>query len=157
MGLIRVINADRLIQDKKAAIRSLVRSEKLEFICIQETKLEKVDGFPCQSLWDSSDVDWLYKESVGSSGGLICIWGTDCFTIQDSFSRNGFLGMKGLWWSSQDPCFIFNIYSPCSLSRKRALWADLKALRATNIGHPWCLAGDFNAVRSLCERRGSST
>lgn len=32
---------------KKTEIRNFIRSEMLEFICIQETKMEKVDGFFC--------------------------------------------------------------------------------------------------------------
>lgn len=35
---------------KMKTIRSLIKKEKVEFICIQETKLERFDNFSCQSL-----------------------------------------------------------------------------------------------------------
>lgn len=36
------------------------------------------------------------------------------------------------------------------------MWEGLRELRSDNLGSPWCLAGDFNAVRSVSERRGSA-
>lgn len=42
---------------KKNAIRSLIKNEKLDFICIQETKMETMNSVLCQSIWGNSDVD----------------------------------------------------------------------------------------------------
>lgn len=103
----------------------------MEFLCIQETKLERVDRFLCQSLWGNSVIEWVCRESAGTSGGM-------------------------LWGSSQTPCLIFNIYSPGSLNGKRAFWAEPRALRAIHSDYTWCLAGDFNAVRFRSERKGVS-
>ncbi|GKV34650.1 hypothetical protein SLEP1_g43008 [Rubroshorea leprosula] len=51
------------------------------------------------------------------------------------------------------PVYIVNVYSPCDLPSKRALWASLKNL-ISEIGGNWCLMGDFNAVRNEQERKG---
>ncbi|GKU91159.1 hypothetical protein SLEP1_g5069 [Rubroshorea leprosula] len=53
------------------------------------------------------------------------------------------------------PVNIVNVYSPCSLAGKRALWEDLLNLINSRKGI-WCLGGDFNAVRSVEERAGSN-
>lgn len=41
-------------------------------------------------------MDWVFKESVGRAGGLLCMWKRKTFVIQDSFVGNGFLGVKGV-------------------------------------------------------------
>ncbi|GKV09172.1 hypothetical protein SLEP1_g20714 [Rubroshorea leprosula] len=51
------------------------------------------------------------------------------------------------------PVYILNIYSPCELSGKRALWEELQNLISNRKGN-WCLGGDFNTVRSSRERAG---
>lgn len=99
----------------------------------------------------------MCKESVGYSGGLLYLWRRKGFVLQHSFSGTGFLGVKGIWEGTQQSVFIFNIYAPCNLSGKRAMWDELRALRARNSGSHWCLTGDFNAVRYTYERKGNSS
>lgn len=36
------------------------------------------------------------------------------------------------------------------------MWEELKNLRANYLDSAWCVAGDFNSVRSTSERRGVS-
>lgn len=134
----------------------MIRSEKVDFICIQETKKESVDDFLCQSLWGGPDVQWVCKESIGNSGGMLCLWGNDCFVLQDSFVGNGYLGVKGIWGNTNSSCYIFNIYSPCSIFGKRELWSDLRALWSKNNRVVWCLARDFNTIICNDERKGTS-
>lgn len=142
---------------KKGEIRKLIKNEKVEFICIQETKMESIDFGFCQSLWGGTEIDWRFKKSEGSSGGLLSLWSNKCFTCQDSVEGTGYLGIKGIWGNSHDPCFIFNIYSPCQAAGRRALWEELLVLRANNLSTAWCLAGDFDAVRCVSERSGLKT
>lgn len=42
---------------RRSAIRDLIKKEKVEFMCIQETKLENCDSMLCQSLWGGTDMD----------------------------------------------------------------------------------------------------
>lgn len=58
-----------------------------------------------------------------------------------------FIGVFGFWGASKILVYIINIYSPCDLPSKRALWASLKNL-IIEIGGTWCLMGDFNVVRN---------
>ncbi|KAF1894437.1 hypothetical protein Lal_00043722 [Lupinus albus] len=65
----------------------MVRKENLDFLCIQETKLEFIDYHLCSTLWDGSDFDWIFQPSIGRSSGLLCIWKTDKF--QKSSFKSG--------------------------------------------------------------------
>ncbi|KAF1881840.1 hypothetical protein Lal_00042553 [Lupinus albus] len=60
---------------KKCVVRTMVRNENLDFLCIQETKLELVDYQLCFSLWVGSDFDWIFQPSIGKSGGLLSVFG----------------------------------------------------------------------------------
>ncbi|GKV14964.1 hypothetical protein SLEP1_g25762 [Rubroshorea leprosula] len=64
-----------------------------------------------------------------------------------------FIGVFGTWGEERVPVHTLNIYSPCDLPGKRALWVELQNLISNRNGN-WCLGGDFNAVRSSGERAG---
>lgn len=61
---------------KKEEVSSFFSKYKLDFCCIQETKLEvffKRDGL---GIWKSERVDWCVEGAVGRSGerGLLSFW-----------------------------------------------------------------------------------
>jgi exonuclease III len=105
-------------------------------------------------LWGHKDVGWEAKESQGLSGGLLTIWNKELFVVRTSFFGIGFLGICVEW--KDDLLYIINIYSPCTISGKRKLWQDLLDLKANSAPGHWCLGGDFNAVTTAGERRGSN-
>jgi len=55
--------------DKRKEVRKLVGEKRPSIVCIQETKLAKVDDFICSSLWGSSPYGFSFRPSVGASGG----------------------------------------------------------------------------------------
>ncbi|GKV44021.1 hypothetical protein SLEP1_g51252 [Rubroshorea leprosula] len=63
----------RLIKSTKSGVRDLVVKEKVEFLAIQELKLEMVDYQVCRTIWGADNFDWVAKASRGTSGRLICI------------------------------------------------------------------------------------
>ncbi|GKU93946.1 hypothetical protein SLEP1_g7495 [Rubroshorea leprosula] len=99
------------------------------------------------------DMDWVAKSSTGMSGGLICVWDSKILKKKETIEGDNFIGVFGLWGVEEIPVYILNIYSPCQLSSKRALWEELQGLINSRKGM-WCLAGDFNAVRRVEERAG---
>ncbi|KAF1893310.1 hypothetical protein Lal_00001766 [Lupinus albus] len=64
---------------KKKAVRSLVRSKQIDFLCIQETKLENIDSTLCSKLWVDSDFDWDFLPSIGKSGRILSMWRKEKF------------------------------------------------------------------------------
>lgn len=58
---------------KKRTIKELVFSQKIDFLAIQETKLEAVSNSLRHKLWGSDDCDWAFLPSVGNSGGILSI------------------------------------------------------------------------------------
>ncbi|KAF1894928.1 hypothetical protein Lal_00022422 [Lupinus albus] len=142
---------------KKKAVRSLVHKENLDFICIQETKLEHIDCNLCSNLWDGSDFDWVFQPSIGKSGGILSMWRKDKFVLQYSESGPGFLEVCGKFWNSTENCHLVNVYSPSDIQDKRRFWLDLERRQINSSDSLWCYAGDFNSIKSSDERQGSES
>ena len=60
--------------DKRLQVRNLLRSWKVDIVCLQETKLEWITRGMVRSIWCCPFVDWLYLGSVGASGGILLMW-----------------------------------------------------------------------------------
>ncbi|GKV53234.1 hypothetical protein SLEP1_g59770, partial [Rubroshorea leprosula] len=138
---------------ERKEVHNLVRKEKPDFLFIQETKLEVVEGSLCRMLWISEDFDWAMQKSQGNSGGLLCIWNKRSFVKKRVFEGKGFIGISGEWGSKQLSCNMVNVYAPCDKKEKVLLWEEMGSL-VSNQGGRWLLAGDFNSVRSIIERKG---
>lgn len=82
---------------KKRAVRELIGKEKIEFMCLQETKLDSVNDRLACSLWGNRDYGWVYSGSDGASGGLCCVWDSSVFVRKELWGEKGLLGVSGLW------------------------------------------------------------
>ena len=77
-------------KSKKEWVKELTSKNKINFIAIQETNMEKVSHMDVKFMWGNSNYDFVYSESLGSSGGILCIWEASFFrkeyaTISDYF------------------------------------------------------------------------
>lgn len=59
---------------KKDEIHSFFSKLKLDFCCVQETKLESFTDRDGWGLWKSAGVGWCMEGAVGRSGGLLSFW-----------------------------------------------------------------------------------
>ncbi|GKV39565.1 hypothetical protein SLEP1_g47323 [Rubroshorea leprosula] len=138
---------------KRKEVEKLVRLEKPDFLFVQETKLEEIDEGLCKMVWYSTGFEWVVKGSIGASGGLLCVWDRMRFTKLGQFTGDAYLGIKGLWGVKKELCYLVNVYAPTNRKKKAELWEELKQMIMDKRGR-WLIAGDFNAVRSIEERRG---
>lgn len=114
IGTINIRGLSAVVKRKK--IRNLISIEKLEFIAVQETKLDRM---ACQGIWGNVDFDWSFSPSIGRSGGLLSIWDSHSMTCLFSFNGYGFMGSCFEKEDLQLKCFVVNIYSPCDLNGKK--------------------------------------
>ncbi|GKV53163.1 hypothetical protein SLEP1_g59701 [Rubroshorea leprosula] len=80
-----------------------------------------------------------------------CVWNSKVLKKEEVLEGENFIGIYRLWGEDKLPMNIVNIYSPCQLTGKRALWEKLQHLMNNRRGK-WCLAGDFNAHMSRIDR-----
>ena len=73
------------------------RKEKINMLCIQETKKETIDVGLCQALWGDKEVTWEWQAAVNSAGGLLCLWSEEVFKLQNKVIGSGFILLVGQW------------------------------------------------------------
>lgn len=136
---------------KRKEIKKMIQSEKIEFVCIQETKKDVVDKKLVGSMWSHENFDWIYAGANGMSGGLPSMWNTEVFVKESLWGDEGALGVRGRWKGEEVE--IVNVYAPCVNSSREELWETITK-RIEEKERKWCVCGDFNAIRSEEERRG---
>jgi exonuclease III len=104
---------------KRKRIRDLIRNNKIDFLAIQETKLEVISENLCYGLWGSCDCDWVFLPSEGRSGGILSIWSKPNNSLIFSFMGDGFVGVCLEWGLLKTICFVVNVYSKCDIHSKR--------------------------------------
>jgi mannosylglycoprotein endo-beta-mannosidase len=139
---------------KRKKIRDLVRGEKLDFLAIQETKMESISEAFVNSLWGSCDCDWAYLPAEGNSGGILSIWNKVKTSLVFTFIGVGFVGVCLDIVNESRRCFVVNVYAKCNFRAKQQLWSDLIMSKRGFGEGLWCVLGDFNSVRESNERRG---
>ncbi|KAK2454307.1 hypothetical protein QL285_001883 [Trifolium repens] len=139
---------------KRRRIKQLIHSESVDFMAIQETKLEVIPDTLCYSLWGGQDCDWAFLPAEGNSGGILSIWRKVDSSLIFTFIGEGFVGVCLEWGVRKQICFVVNVYAKCDLNAKRRLWENIIMSKGGFGGGLWCVVGDFNAVTSSNERRG---
>lgn len=103
---------------KKKEISKLIHEHSVDLICLQETKMEEVSSQLCLSLWAGDDFDWSFKPVVGRSGGLLMLWRSSVFSLEEAFVGEHFLGVRGRWGENKTECTIINVYVPATKKKK---------------------------------------
>jgi exonuclease III len=140
---VRGLGQRRKRDDVRAAIDSFLPS----ILCFQESKLTDLSNFFASSFLPPTLRNYVFKPSVGASGGLITAWddqvlellhhSIDDFSITSTFSHRA----DSLFFS------IVNVYGPCVHEQKAAFLDSLAQIFATLSG-PVAIMGDFNLTRS---------
>jgi len=72
---------------KRNKIKEVVRHHHVDFMAIQETKIESMSNSLCCSLFASDNCDWIFLPSAGSGGGILSLWKKSNSTFNFSFSE----------------------------------------------------------------------
>ncbi|GJS41523.1 RNA-directed DNA polymerase, eukaryota [Tanacetum coccineum] len=118
-----------------------------------ETKLDQFH-MDVKYMWGNSNFQFVSSNSVGYSGGILCIWESNIFKKTNVTISDNFIALYGNWCSNNLKVLIVVIYTPQSIVRKRVLWEYITLLISRWDGET-IVIGDFNEVRSIDERFGS--
>ncbi|XP_071687377.1 uncharacterized protein [Rutidosis leptorrhynchoides] len=140
---------------KQSWIRGLCNEFKINVLGIQETKLTKMDLFIARAFWGNNSFDVACSVARGRSGGLLTLWDPSSFIKSQVFSYENVLFIKGSRPSSENRCYIANVYAPQDRASKIRLWNLIYDFMVNNSGD-YFIFGDFNSVRGAHERFGLS-
>nr|GEX88651.1 RNA-directed DNA polymerase, eukaryota [Tanacetum cinerariifolium] len=116
--------------------------------------MEKCLHSEVKLMWGNYNYDFAYSDSLGSSGGILCIWEASIFKKDFVTVSDNFIAIYGTWIPNNAKILIVSIYAPQQPGHKRVLW-DYLSLLIDRWNGEVILMGDFNEVRSKEERRGS--
>ncbi|KAK8601832.1 hypothetical protein V6N12_051656 [Hibiscus sabdariffa] len=140
-------------KDKDKAIRKVIAENKVEMLLLQETKMkeEEIGEREVGRIWHKDEFRFLVASSEGKSGGLLTIWDTSKFRMQQCIVNTRYIIISGCWLEDNLMSKWINIYGYCTVSEQRRLWEELIVLKS---GWPQPLIiGGFNMVRCKLERR----
>ena len=136
---------------KRKIIKSVIRSQKVDLFCLQETKVQVMSDEIVRSLGPGRFLDWKVLNAKGTAGGVIICWDKRSleilgveegqFSISCRFRNEG----DGAIW------VFTGVYGPFSRDDREGLWEELGAIRGL-WEEPWCLGGDFNITLYLDDR-----
>ena len=136
---------------KRKLIKSVVRKQKVDLFCIQETKMQVMSKRVVISLGPRRFLDWRALNAMGSAGGVLICWDKRSleileweegqFSISCRFRNVG----DGVVW------VFTGVYGPFSKEERECLWEEIRAIRGL-WEEPWCLGGDFNMILYQFER-----
>ncbi|GJV26456.1 RNA-directed DNA polymerase, eukaryota [Tanacetum coccineum] len=82
---------------KKGWIQELNTKHRVNFVALQETKMEKMDLFSIKALWGNLSFDYAFSPSIGYSGGILCFWDPRLFVKDNSTVSDSFLAISDSW------------------------------------------------------------
>lgn len=85
---------------------------KVNFIALQETKMECIDLFTLKALWGNFAFDYAVSPSVGSSGGIICVWESNMFSKENDTVHDSFLAITSIWVPTSTRLLVISVYAP---------------------------------------------
>jgi len=141
---------------KTRYLRHIIANEGADFVCLQETKVKTLSDAKCYSLWGVNKVGWIHYEGENGSGGMLSMWHQEAFIYETHLMGKGYIAVYDNYVKDNLRCVVVNIYVACNLRDKKTLWMELSNIKSSSQEAYWCLCGDFNAIRSRAERKGST-
>nr|GEW07775.1 RNA-directed DNA polymerase, eukaryota, reverse transcriptase zinc-binding domain protein [Tanacetum cinerariifolium] len=139
---------------KKDWVKEFSVSHKVNFVTLQETKMEKIDLWCIKRCWGNFAFDYAYSGAVGNSGGILCIWDPSMFLKMNETISDYFTIVRGTWVPSGMKMLIVSVYAPQEFKENKMLWDYLRSV-VSNWDGQVVIMGDFNEVCDISERFGS--
>ncbi|GJY25245.1 RNA-directed DNA polymerase, eukaryota [Tanacetum coccineum] len=139
---------------KKDWARELCVNNKVNFLAIQETKMEIMDLRCVKSCWGNYAFEYTHSNSVGNSGGILCVWDPGSFQKSNHTISDSFVILRGVWLKNGADLLVVVVYGPHDQREKRTLW-DYLAHTINRWKGEVVMMGDFNEVRYKSDRFGS--
>nr|GEY11881.1 RNA-directed DNA polymerase, eukaryota, reverse transcriptase zinc-binding domain protein [Tanacetum cinerariifolium] len=97
---------------KKEWIKALTSIYKLNFIAIQETKMSKISHMEVRFMLGNTNYDFVCRDSLGNSGGILCIWEATVFKKENVTISDNFIAIYGSWLPNNAKILFITFCAP---------------------------------------------
>lgn len=101
---------------KRRRIKSLIVKGNANVFMIQGTKITNLQDFVAKSFWNNVGICYSFTNFLDFSGGLLTLWKEKEMEVINSFTGEGYLGIK--FWKENKLYYLVNICSSCDLNKK---------------------------------------
>lgn len=133
-------------------IKTHLVENKINFLCLQETKCTSWDTRKRNSLWDEHRHGWSEAPATSLSGGLLTTWNYQYFTYLNHIITKNWILFKESTINTDQQFVCINIYAPQVTEDKEHIWQQLSPYIMTHEDIPLCIMSDFNSVRQEEDR-----
>ena len=137
--------------NKRNVIRNFIRSQRVDLVCLQETKLQNLSSADARSLGVGRLAEWRAVEAEGTAGGILVFWDTSKLELLEA--EIGHFSVTCMFKNVEDG-FLWaftGVYGPVKRCKRELFWEELGSVKGLWEG-PWCIGGDFNMVLSPNDR-----
>ncbi|GJW03090.1 RNA-directed DNA polymerase, eukaryota [Tanacetum coccineum] len=110
---------------KKDWVQELCVKNKVNILALQETKMENMGLLCVKSCWGNMTFDFVHSDSVGNSGGILCVWDPNAFRKDSVTLSDYFILVRGVWQQNGMDLLIVVVYAPHDAKEKMMLWEYL--------------------------------
>ncbi|GJR43792.1 RNA-directed DNA polymerase, eukaryota [Tanacetum coccineum] len=111
---------------KKDWVKELCIKNKVNFLAVQETKMENMDSFCVRQCWGNLAFDHVRSDAVGNSGGILCVWDPNSFCKNNVTISDYFMIIRGCWRLTGHNFLLITVYAPQDSRDKQSLWDYLQ-------------------------------
>nr|GEX69244.1 RNA-directed DNA polymerase, eukaryota [Tanacetum cinerariifolium] len=111
---------------KKDWVKELCIKNKVNFLTLQETKMENMDLVCMRTCWGNMAFDYVHSNYVGNSGGILCVWDPNSFCKKNVTISDYFIMVRGVWHMTGQNFLLITVYAPHDGSEKKMLWEYLQ-------------------------------
>ena len=137
--------------NKGKVIKAFIKMQRVDVVCLQETKLKEVTTGLIRCLGVGRFLDWAALRAEGASGGIVIFWDSRVLQLLDK-EEGQFTVSCRFKLIAEDRIWVFTgVYGPTAYGAREFLWDELGAINGL-WNDPWCIGGDFNITRFPNER-----
>ena len=140
--------------EKRKLIKGVVRNKKPDLVCLMETKVKEMSVQMVNCVGVGRFLNWASVDARGAAKGLLLFWDNRVLEKLEVESGGYSISIR---FRNRDDGFtwIFSrVYGSMIGSEKEDFWEELEAICGL-WEDPWCIGGDFNAIRFPEERRNA--
>ena len=115
-------------RDKRKVIKALIRSQKADLVCLQETKIQDISRGIVHSLGMGRFLGWGVMSARGAAGGVVVFW--DNRVLELMGMEVGLFSVSCRFKNCEDG-FLWTftgVYGPTMKQHTELFWEELRAI-----------------------------
>ncbi|GJX94176.1 RNA-directed DNA polymerase, eukaryota [Tanacetum coccineum] len=107
---------------KKDWVKEICVKNKVNFLSLQEAKIEDIELFSVKMCWGNFAFDYINSASVENSGGILCVWDPSSFHKINATVSDYFVMIRGVWVKNGEVVIMGDFNKVCKNERFGSLF-----------------------------------